>query len=51
MSSSKKLTCKVTLQQVFICLSYTLPPSLYTEYVHVLIYTGKGGGGESSSRE
>ncbi len=43
-SSSKKFTCKGTLRQVFICLSYTTPP-LHTVYVHVLIQREKGGEG------
>ncbi len=40
----KKWTCKLTLRQVFICLSYIFPLSWHTVYVHVLIHTGKGGG-------
>jgi hypothetical protein len=43
----EKFSCKGTLRQVFICL---IPPPLYppryTMYVHVLIHTGKGEGGE-----
>jgi hypothetical protein len=51
MSSSKKLACKGTLQQVFICLilriPYPFPPpyTLYSVY-SILIHTGKGGGEE-----
>ncbi len=40
------MSCKGSLRQVFICLSYTPPPSKrYTLYsiLHVLIHKGKGG--------
>ncbi len=47
MSSSKKLTCKGTLRQVFICLRPRTPPqppyTLYTCML-ILIHTGRGGG-------
>jgi hypothetical protein len=48
----KKLTCKGTLRQVFICLRPKTPyPSPLTHY-SVLIHTGKGGeGGEFDQRE
>jgi hypothetical protein len=59
MSSSKKLTCKGTLRQVFVCLwprgqntIHPLPYELFT--CSVLIHTGKwgrGGGGELNQRE
>ncbi len=46
MSSSKKMTWKVTLRQLFICLSPPSPShSVYaTILIPVLIHTGKGGG-------
>jgi hypothetical protein len=47
-SHLKKLTCKGTLRQVFICLSY-IPLPLHTVYVHVLIHIGDGG--ELNQRE
>ncbi len=58
MSSSKKMTCKGTLLQVFICLrtrtTYPSPPPL-THCISVYsiqIYTGKEGrGGETLTRE
>ncbi len=52
MSSSKKLTCKVTLQQVFICLR-PRPAPVHTVYVYTvyLFSQGKGGGkGEGGER-
>jgi hypothetical protein len=50
MSSSKKLTCKGTLGQVFVCL---LPSLTHCIRVYsILIHTGKGeGGGEFNQRE
>jgi hypothetical protein len=54
MSSPKKLACKVTLRQVFICLMpRTLPPPL-THCIRVysiFIHKGKVGGGELNQRE
>jgi hypothetical protein len=50
----KKLTCKGTLQQVFICLRLRIsPPPLHIVYVNtVYLFTdGRGGGGELSLRE
>jgi hypothetical protein len=50
MPSSKKMTCKETLQLVFICLRprtpYLPPPfTLYIRLYGILIRTGKGGEG------
>ncbi len=51
----KKLTCKGTLRQVFICLRpepHTRPP--YTMYMCIQVYLftqGRGGGGDMSQRE
>jgi hypothetical protein len=48
MSSSKKLTCKGTLRQVFICLKLRNPyPPLHTVYVYTVypLQTKKGGRG------
>ncbi len=42
----RKLTWTWTLRQVFICLSYTPAPVTNCD-VHVLIKTGKGGGGRA----
>jgi hypothetical protein len=54
MSSSKKTTCKGTLQQVFICLSprtpYLSPLEHCIRVYSILIHTGRGGGG-SGTRE
>jgi len=53
-SHIKKLTCKGTLRQVFICLR---PRSTYPPYnvkctvYSMLIHTGKGGGVEPERRE
>jgi hypothetical protein len=55
MSSFKKMTCKRTLRQVFICLKTRSPnpPShtdiLYT--VYILIHIGKGEGARLNQRE
>ncbi len=42
--------CKRPLRQVFICLSYT-PTPLHTVYVHVLLHTWYGEGGELNQRK
>ncbi len=45
MSSSKKLTCKGTLRQMFICLIPASPPP-YTLYAYMYMFTQGGGGAE-----
>jgi hypothetical protein len=45
MSSSKKITCKGTLRQVFISLENPIRPTPY------LFTHGRGGGGELNQRE
>jgi hypothetical protein len=52
MSSSKKMTCKGNLRQVFICLSYTTTP-LVTYCIRTCTYSCRewGGVGESLTRE
>jgi hypothetical protein len=58
MSSSKKLTCKGTLRQVFICLRPRTPyppPPLHTVYVskvcvHILFTQVRGWGGELNKK-
>jgi hypothetical protein len=57
MSSSKKLTCKGTLKQVFICLRprtpYPPPPTHYTFYRRIqnTYLKGKVGGKELNQKE
>ncbi len=57
MSSSKKITYKGTLRQVFICLRPRTPyPPPRTHYIRlrvysILIHTGRGGGGEMNQIE
>jgi hypothetical protein len=53
MSSSKKLTCKGTLRQVFIRAQSPKPPPLPIVYVNtVYLFIQEGGeGGELSQRE
>jgi hypothetical protein len=55
MLSSKKLTCKGILRQVFICLRPITPylPPLHTVFVYTHIHTRKGGegGGQLNQRE
>jgi hypothetical protein len=53
MSSSKQLTCKETLRQVFICLRPQIPYPPLTHCIcvySILIHTGKGRG-ELNQRE
>jgi hypothetical protein len=51
MLSSKKIDREGSSRQVLICLIPPLSPARYTLYVHVLINTGKGGGGREHQRE
>ncbi len=50
MSSSKKLTCKGTLGQVFICLRPRTPYTLYVYTVYLFTH-GRGEGRDLSQRE
>jgi hypothetical protein len=45
MYSSKKITCKGTLRQVFICLSCTPPPLHNVQYTYMYLFTLRRGGG------
>ncbi len=57
MSSSRKLTSKGTLRQVFICLRPSPEPHTFSPHKHcirvysILIHAGKRGRGESLTRE